>query len=267
MTAIPQYIAALQDEYVGVVWPEGATADERFASSLAEIEIRFGIHRNNASRLIEAVASRYPVVRKLLWDDAFERVAVQYLRTEPPCSPVSVEFAASFPQFLRTIGEGVAVDYLADIAELERARTRAYHAANATPLTRSTLAALLPAQCAELRLQLHPSMALLASRFPVVSIWQSHQDGGDGAIRTWQPESALIVRPRRDVEVWRLAPGGYEFLSVLAAGHTIADALAEATADAAAFDLAETLATLMSAEAVVGWAVPRPIRDAAGVGR
>src|SRR5262249_19685565 len=113
MTAIPQHIATFGDDYVGVVWPEAVSVDGHFASSLADLESRFGIYRDSANRLIEAVASRYPVVRKLLWDDAFGRVAAQYLRVEPLHSPVSLEFGASFPQFLRTIGEGVAVDYLA----------------------------------------------------------------------------------------------------------------------------------------------------------
>jgi hypothetical protein len=264
MTAVPQRIAALQDDCVGALWAE--TATERFTSSLAEIERRFGICRNSGSRLIEAMASRYPVVRKLLWDDAFERVAARYISMARPQSPLAPEFGASFPGFLRTIGEGVAVDYLADIAELEWARIHAYHAPDATPLARNALAAMLPARCAELRLQFHPSMVLLASRFPAVSIWRSHQDGGDGAIRAWQPESSLIVRPRFDVEVWRLAPGGYEFLCALMAGHVVADARSKAVANAAAFDLADTLATLMSAEAVTGWAVQRPLRDAAGAG-
>ena len=57
-----------------------------------------------------------------------------YVTSEPPRSPVLLEYGDSFPQFLRNIGQGAAADYLADVAELEAARTRAYHAADATPL-------------------------------------------------------------------------------------------------------------------------------------
>ena len=67
---------------------------------------RFGIYRNNVmASLINAVAARYPVVRKLLWDDAFNRVAHLYVTAEPPRSPVLLEYGESFPRFLRHIGE------------------------------------------------------------------------------------------------------------------------------------------------------------------
>jgi hypothetical protein len=214
-------------------------------------ESRFNVYRNNvALGLINAVAARYPVVRKLLWDDAFQRVAAQYVRSEPPRSPVLLEYGESFPQFLRTIGEGVAVDYLADIAELESARTRAYHAADAMPLDRGAFAALSPDRLANLRLKFHPSMILLTSRFPVVSIWDTQRHDSDGTIRNWKPESALVVRPHLHVEVWRLSTGGHKFFAALAAGRSVADAITEA-AVSADFDLAEALSTLISSQAVV----------------
>src|SRR5260221_8164173 len=63
---------------------------------------RFGVYRNNViAGLINAVAARYPVVRKLLWDDAFNRTAQLSVTAEPPRSPVMSEYGDSFPQFLR----------------------------------------------------------------------------------------------------------------------------------------------------------------------
>lgn len=96
---------------------------------------RFGVYRNNViASLMQAIGARYPVVRKLLWDDAFNHVAKLYVTTEPPRSPVLLGYGESFPRFLRKIGKGVAGDYVADIAELEAARTRAYHAEDAIPI-------------------------------------------------------------------------------------------------------------------------------------
>ena len=55
---------------------------------------RFSVYRNNViAGLINAVSARYPVVRKLLWDDAFNRVAHQYVAAEPPRSPVLLNMA------------------------------------------------------------------------------------------------------------------------------------------------------------------------------
>ncbi len=93
---------------------------------------RFSVYRNNViAGLINAVSARYPVVRKLLWDDAFNRVAHQYVVSEPPRSPVLLQYGESFPQFLRGIGQGAAANYLADVAKSSR-----HEPAPITPPTR-----------------------------------------------------------------------------------------------------------------------------------
>ena len=64
---------------------------------------RFSVYRNNViASLIKAVAARYPVVRKLLWDDTFNQIAHLYVTAEPPRSPVLLAYGDSFPQFLRS---------------------------------------------------------------------------------------------------------------------------------------------------------------------
>jgi hypothetical protein len=215
---------------------------------------RFGVYRNNViAGLMNAVAARYPVVRKLLWDDSFDRVARLYVTAEPPRSPVLLEYGETFPRFLRQIGEGAAVDYLADIADLEAARTRAYHAADAKPLGKSAFAKLSSDQMASLRLKLHPSVALLKSRFPAVSIWEANLYDNDNTISEWKQESALIARPDLHVEVRRLSAGAYEFLSAISAGRTVGSAIARAMANAPEFDLAECFTSLISADIVIGF--------------
>lgn len=218
-------------------------------------ESRFGVYRNNVmASLINAVAARYPVVRKLLWDDAFDRIARLYVTAEPPRSPVLLVYGESFPEFLRKIGEGSAAEYLADIAELEAARTRAYHAADAKPVAKDAFANLPADRLADLRLELHPSVVLLRSRFPVVSVWEANLYANDNTIRDWRQESALIARPDLNVEVHRLSAGTYAFLDALLDGQTISSALERAMASSAGFDVAEGIATLISADIVVGFA-------------
>jgi hypothetical protein len=185
---------------------------------------RFSVYRNNVfAGLTNAIGARYPIVRKLLWEDGFDRIAHLYVSAEPPRSPVLLEYGESFPQFLRSIGQGVSANYLADVAELESARTRAYHAADATPVARDAFSQLAPDEIPNLRLELHPSVQLLKSQFPVVSIWEANLHANDNTLNLWQPECALIARPRLDVEFRRLTPGAYEFLSALAEGSSVGD--------------------------------------------
>ena len=218
---------------------------------------RFGVYRNNViAGLIKAIGARYPVVRKLLWDDAFTRVAQLYVMTEPPRSPVMSEYGDSFPQFLRNIGHCAASDYLADVAELEAARTRAYHAADAAPLPSDAFATLAPEDLPDLRLLLHPSVELLKSRFPVVAIWEANRHDNDNSISEWKAECALIARPHIQVEIWALSAGAYVFIAALAEGCTVGSAIAHGMAKVPNFNLGECLTALIAADIVVGLRPP-----------
>jgi hypothetical protein len=214
---------------------------------------RFSVYRNNVfAGLTNAVGARYPVVRKLLWEDGFNRIAQLYVSAEPPRSPVLLEYGETFPQFLRSIGESISANFLADVAELESARTRAYHAADATPVARDAFKELAPDEIPDLRLALHPSVQLLKSQFPVVSVWEANIHANDNTLNLWQPECALIARPRLDVEVRRLTSGTYEFLSALVAGRSVGEAIDRSAANAPEFDLTECFETLISAEVTIG---------------
>jgi hypothetical protein len=258
MIALPleNSLAQLQRSFAEALFFDDAPipATIRAASGPADVS-RFGVYRNNVmASLINAMAARYPVVRKLLWDDAFERIARLYVIAKPPRSPVLLEYGEAFPAFLRKIGDGNSADYLADIAELEAARTRAYHAADATPVGRDAFANLLTDRLTDLRLQLHPSVVLLRSRFPVVSAWQANLYANDNTVSEWRPESALIARPNLDVAVHRLSAGTHLFVSALLDGQTVGSAIERALAGVPDFDVAEGLATLISADIVVGFA-------------
>jgi hypothetical protein len=214
---------------------------------------RFGVYRNNVvAGLINAIAARYPVVRKLLWDDAFNRAAHLYVTSKPPRSPVMLEYGDSFPQFLRNIGQCAASDYLADVADLEAARTRAYHAADAEPLPRDAFAALAPENLPDLRVTLHPSVTLLRSRFPVVSIWEANRQDNDNGVSLWKPECALVARPHGQVEVQAISAGAHAFMIALAETHTIGAAIAQGMASVPDFDLAECFNALIAADVAVG---------------
>jgi hypothetical protein len=214
---------------------------------------RFSVYRNNViAGLINAVSARYPVVRKLLWDDAFNRIAHQYVVSEPPRSPVLLEYGESFPKFLRGVGRGAAASYLADVAEIESARTRTYHAADAAPLSREAFNTVATDEWPEVRIVMHPSVALLKSDFPVVSIWQANLYANDNTLDVWKPECALIARPHLDVEVRSISAGVYEFIAALAQGQTVGAAVATASSQAPEFDLAECFNVLISADLAVG---------------
>jgi len=203
--------------------------------------------------LIRALAARYPVVRRLIGDDSFLDVARRFVAMQPPRLPIVPHFGETFPHYLRSLGGAASFEYIADMAELEAARTRAYHSADASPIDAQARSFLSEARFHECGVILHPSVALVASRFPIVTIWGANQtNAGGGMLDRWCPEAALIARPFLDVDVLLLPAGGHAFMSALSSGSTIAAAAAIATADDPGFDLDASLTMLFDANALVG---------------
>jgi hypothetical protein len=129
------------------------------------------------------------------------------------------------------------------------ARTRARYAADAPPLAAAALSALQTRQLSGLRVVLHPSVYLVQSRFPVVTIWESSQTGS--MIDRWSCEAALVARPFLEVEVRRLPPGGYAFLRALSDGQNVATAAAIARDAVSKFEMSSNLVVLRDAKVVV----------------
>jgi hypothetical protein len=206
----------------------------------------FDIDRRSAiASLTDILAARYPVTRQMIGEDSFAAMARSYTVQFPPSSPVFLEYGASMPAFIRSLGRAPSIEYLADIAQLESARARAYHAADVPPIPLGAFS-----RC--LTIALHPSASLVTSRFPVVSLWESHVRDDDACPR-WRPEAALVVRPEHEVQVWRLPPGGHAFLTAIMDGQRLSTAAQKATEQDAAFDIDANVEILIEANACIGY--------------
>ncbi len=241
-----------------MAWPEGLRSWN--GSSAPE---RFKVYRNNVAHSLRvALAEGFPVVAQLVGDDFFAALARAFVRAHPPRSPVLVAWGDEFPSFIDGFMQGLAPDarlpYLADVARLERARVRAFHAADATVLAPAELAAHLarPEQLPRLRLQLQPGLTVLRSPYPVVSLWQAHQVDGDVQLPDWQNlpgEAALVLRQGQglagDVVVVPLPDEAASFVHALQGGAPLADASASA---GPSLDLGAALALLIEHQALTG---------------
>ncbi len=215
-------------------------------------ERRFSVYRNNvAVSLMGALATRFPAARRIVGEAFFDELARAYVAQHPPRSPLMMMYGDDFPEFVAQAPGLDEVSYLADITRLEAARTRAYHAADADPLPASAFAALDGA-LDEVRLALHPSVEVVRSGHPLVTIWAMNSGEAElGPIADWSPQDALVCRPELDVFVRRLPDGGAAFLVALAGGATLADAAGRAAQEARSFDLTENLIGLIGGGLVV----------------
>jgi len=217
-------------------------------------ERRFAVYRNNVYvSLVEALATRFPVCRALVGDEFFRAMARDFVAAHPPRSPLLMTYGDDFGDFIDGFAPAAPVPYLGDVARLEAARTRAYHAEDAEPLGAEAFAGIEPMVLPTVRLALHPSLELLASRFPVVSIWEAHQDNAAAlqSLDLSADEDALVLRPRLEVETYRLPPGAYWFLRALSASRALGEAAADACAAMPGFDLVSSFALLIQSRAVV----------------
>lgn len=212
-------------------------------------EKRFAVYRNNVVvSLVDALATRFPVTQRLVGEEFFRAMAVLFARTHPPCSPLMMQYGDGLPDFVAGFAPAAELSYLADVARLEAARTRAFHAADATPLGPDAFAAIAPEALAALRVRLCPGTAILRSAHPVVTIWAMNVDGSEPEpIEDWVAEDALVSRDGFEVAVRRLPPGGAVFLLGLNHGAALGEAAAAAMEETAAFDLTENLAGLIGA--------------------
>jgi hypothetical protein len=213
----------------------GATPDfaARFASALAGSGApvglgkgggrpdagRFRIYRNNVGvALAGALASRFPVVRRLVGETCFAALAKAYGRARRPTSPVMHGYGDDLPAFIE--GDGFppvsGLDYLADVARLEAAISAAYHAAEAPVADLAALAALATPALDRARLHAHPAVRVLTSPHPIGTIWSAHQAQTVCPVANWSGETVLVTRPQAEVRLTILPAGDAPFaLAVL----------------------------------------------------
>jgi hypothetical protein len=217
------------------------------------------VYRNDViTGLIRALGQRFPVIGRLVGDEFFRAMAHAYVTTHPPVSPIVMFYGETFPDFIDGFAPANAVPYLGDVARIEVARGRAYHAADATPMEPAAFAGILSEELSDLEVRLHPSVSVIESRHPIVSIWKVNSDPGRVTpIAPWASETALVARPFMEVEVRRLPFGTAAFLSSLVTGGTMAEAVEAGAAAAPEFNLVESLALLITSHIVTGIEVRR----------
>lgn len=241
-----EFAAALRDPSIAppadVVGPDGGPAPQRFA-----------VYRNNVlSALGNAVASAFPAVKKIVGEDFFRVMARTYVLANPPSSAVLLDYGRNFPEFIASFEPAATLPYLPDVARIEHAWRESYNAAEATPVAPTALAEVPAAELADVTFGLHPSLRMVTSRFPAITIWRLNvSDAETRPVDFSVGEDALIVRPDAEVEVRVAPPGGVAFVRALADGASFGTAAEAGQSADERFDLAGNIAGLIGAGALV----------------
>lgn len=183
--------------------PNGELADKRF-----------DVYRNNVmTSLIDAMEIGFPVIRTLLGEDYFRALAAEFVRNNPPNSPILAHYGEVLPSFIHHFTPLTNYPYLADIATLEIARRASCNASDMTPRAIEQLGTIEQDELMNVIPLPHPSLRILKSDWPIDEIWSANSDHSN----TRQPNMALgqqyvlLVRPALEVQQYLLSEDAYCF--------------------------------------------------------
>lgn len=155
------------------------------------------IYRNAyRARLTEALRENYPVLHRVLGDEAFDALAESFIAAHPSRQYSIRWFGSSLADFLAAQPEALPHAALPDLARMEWALGTAFDAADDVPLSVDSLLSLTPESWATLQLASHASVCLIALDWAVEPLWRAVSE--DAEAETTPPE-----RHPHHLLVWR----------------------------------------------------------------
>lgn len=189
-------------------------------------------YRGNAAATAErALAAAYPTVQQLVGDESFAQLARVFWHRHPPRCGDLARYGDALAAWIADDPQLASEPYLADVARVDWAVHAIEHAAD-SPAQPAGLALLAEREPSQLTLRLCPGLTLVASRYPVVTIWHAHRRSDADrfapvrrAFGARVGETALIARPRWQASVNVVDDATARFMTALLDGADLARAL------------------------------------------
>jgi hypothetical protein len=200
---------------------------------------RLDVYRNNAWQFhLTALECTYPVTQRRVGAEFFRQLARDY-RVQHPSQHGDLHWVGeAFPAWLAGRMAVTGYEWLADLARLEWACEMSVAAARHDPVGMESLGRFGADDLPHLVLVLQPSLQLVASPFPIWSVWQTnqHDDAAAPLDLAAGAEHCAVACVTDRVAVYRLDPAVHRLLQHLHAGISLGEATAAAVTDAAAPD-------------------------------
>ena len=148
------------------------------------------------SRLVDALASNFPVLHAYLGAEDFEKLAVNYIEQIPSHFRSIRWYGDQLSEFLAQQSRYKKHAHLSELALFEWAQTLVFDAADHPALQLDEVAKIKPEGWANMRFKIHPALQRINLQWNVVQIWQ--------AITDQQP----LVKPTKNADsvpwiLWR----------------------------------------------------------------
>ena len=229
MPTLPELQAAFGHALQSGGAPEPMLGDVIQDGPISVVE-RLAIHRGTfIAGAVGALRLTFPAVERLVGADFFEGAATAFIEAAPPSSAWLDDYGAGFAAFLEGLAPARPLPYLADVARLEWAASRAAHAPDAPVLDPGSLATLSVEAQALLRLAAHPAVQLIALSYPAEAIWRAvlaEDEAGLGATRiVADPHWLLLQRASDGLALRRLDEAEGAFTAGLFTGRPLCELL------------------------------------------
>lgn len=178
------------------------------------------------ARIREALLEAYPAILKVLGDAVFSDLALQFGKAQFFQHYNLNQVAGGFPEFLKNIAWNEKLPFLYDLAELELAVQRAFHAEALTPASPQDFADKAGLEGENLILRFQPHVFGVRSHWPILDIWNSrNQPTAEIKIQLeGRPQAVLIYRAGEKVICQKADPLEIAVLSVLKEGEPLGKA-------------------------------------------
>jgi hypothetical protein len=197
---------------------------------------RLDVYRNNAWQFhLTALERTYPVTQRRVGAEFFRQLARDYVVQHPSQHGDLHWIGEAFPRWLTDRMAGTGYEWLADLGRLEWACEASVAAARRDPVGLESLGRFDADELPHLALVLQPSLQLVASPFPIWSVWQANQHEAAAApvdLAAGTEHCAVACVADR-VVVYQLDAAGHRLLRNLQAGMSLGDATEAAASDAA----------------------------------
>ena len=247
----------LQRNFAAAMFEDAPAVEARVQPGRFSAGQHVQVYRHNIlGTLTTALGDVYPVVEKLVGGGFFGYAAHEYLRSHRPLAANLHDFGGAFAGFLAGFAPAASLPYLPDVARLEWAWHRAFHAAEAPDFDPAALATVPEERYGRLHFGLHPSAQLVQSDYPVLRIFEVNQEGFTGGPQVdldGGGEQLLVIRRQLTVSIEPLAAGEYALLNAFVRNQPLDVALDAALAAQPDFDLQSHLQRHVERRSITGF--------------
>ena len=150
------------------------------------------------ARIHDVLVEELPRTAAALGGELFHALVTDYLQACRPRHPSLREGGARLPAFLAAHPHAAERPWLAELAQLERARLEVFDGPDAAPVSIAALRAVPPERFGALRFTLIPAHRLLENRHAIAAAWRAEE--ANAAPPAAEPETLIVWR--RDTTVF-----------------------------------------------------------------